>query len=71
MQIVTRAVTRAHIAMLTVTDDDPRIAAPLTWLPVRFDGVEPPHNWMLRKYVCVVFGVAQLSSEPVEPSQPR
>jgi hypothetical protein len=52
--------------MLNVVDDDARVAAPLTWRPVKFDGAEPPHSWMLRKYVCVVFGVAQLSSEPIE-----
>ena len=32
--------------------------------PVRFEAALLPYNTMLRKYVCVVFGVAQLLSDP-------
>ena len=39
--------------------------ASLTNEPVRFDGDELPQSWTLRKYVCVVTGVAQLVSEPM------
>lgn len=33
-------------------------------LPVRFEATLLPYRMTLRKYVCVVFGVAQLLSDP-------
>ncbi len=42
------------------------LAALVTSAPVKLDGFEPPHIVILRKYVWVVLGVAQLSSEPNE-----
>ena len=39
-------------------------AALLTTGPVRFEVEELPNSWILRKYVCTVWGVAHESSFP-------